>query len=75
MSKIDWSKELETIQNHLRAGGKIMVSTYTQSKIYGPNCVEMFLAKSNGLYVKRGKKSVDCINHCKIVFSKLPVAA
>lgn len=71
MNKIDWSKELETIQNHLRAGGKIMVSTYTQSKIYGPNCADMFSAKPDGLYVKRGRKYVDCINHSHIQFSKL----
>ena len=38
----------DEIQKHLHAGGRVQISTYTQSKIYGPKCADMFKTNNHG---------------------------
>lgn len=52
---------------HLEAGGLIIVGSYTRPVKYTRKHASMFVAKKDGLYVKRGK-SLDCLNFSPIGF-------
>ena len=58
---------LEKIQNHLKQGGTVVVSTYCRAwQFDGPKYAEYFRQDSKGsLYMRRGK-SWDCIDYCAI---------
>ena len=47
---------LRAIQQHLQAGGSVMIPTYTKCTVYRPKHAAMFgVSRTNGLYVMRGK--------------------
>lgn len=67
-----WSEartQLRKIVNHLEAGGRVMVATYTKATVFDARHVEKFKATKSGLYAQYGKRW-DCIDGCAIRFSK-----
>jgi hypothetical protein len=62
-------ERLAEIQEHLQAGGQVMVCTAWKATIYDKRHVEWFSATEKDLYVRRGKTK-DCLNYTTIKFSK-----
>ena len=62
-------ERLAQIQQHLTAGGKVMIVTYAKATIYDQRHVGWFTATETDLYVRRGKGK-DCLNFTPIKFSK-----
>lgn len=61
-------RRVEGIQSHLRAGGTVLVSTYTHSTQYNkPGHADLFKATRSGVYALHGKKWL-CIDGCSITF-------
>ena len=59
-------KRFNTIDQHLKNGGSILICTYTRATKYTPKHREMFmLGKSGSVYVQRGK-NWDSIDFCGI---------
>ncbi len=56
-----------SINAHLAAGGRIQVTTYTLSTIYGPHFHGKIVAGKTGVYAPQGKSKVD-ISFCGIRF-------
>jgi hypothetical protein len=65
MSKFDANEFAGRINDHLAAGGKVMVGTHLRSTIYGPKHAGWFSADAKGdLRVRRGR-GTDCIGFAK----------
>jgi len=69
METIKPAELLPKIQETLRSGLRVQVSTHLQSTVYDQRHAEMFKAKGNSLFVQRGK-SWDCIDYCSIRFER-----
>lgn len=63
-----WARARRTvrlIQQHLAAGRKVVICTYTKAVKYDKRHISMFKAAKNGAFVQRGK-NWDCIDGCTI---------
>lgn len=52
-------KLFAAITEHLKAGGRVQVSTYTHSTVYQPKHLAMFRCGKTGVYVQSGKRWND----------------
>ena len=53
----------------LRAGGAVLVCTYTRATKYDSRHVDYFKVTDSGLYVRSGKRW-NCIDYCAIRFGR-----
>lgn len=63
------AERLAEIQEALRAGLRVQVTTYLKSTVYDGRHLAMFKATEKSLYVQRGK-NWDCIDYCGIRFER-----
>lgn len=62
------------IVEHLRAGGHVMLGTYTRATEYKPQHADWFAIVGHNVYVRQGKSRV-CIDGCAVRFSRLAKSA
>ena len=65
---------LPKIQETLKSGLRVQVSTHLRSTVYDERHAGMFKASGRSLYVQRGK-NWDCIDYCSIRFESAKVVA
>lgn len=58
-------RKFRDIAQHLNAGGRVQVSTYTRSVVY--RSLDWFVLKGASVYVRRGR-GLDCIDYSGIQF-------
>lgn len=64
--KLNAEKFASEINDHLTAGGKVMVGTHTRATVYGPKHSGWFSADSRGdLRVRQGRGTV-CLGGAKL---------
>jgi hypothetical protein len=57
----------DKIMETLKAGGAVIVATYTKATQYDARHIEYFKLSGKSLYVRRGKHW-DCIDYCALRF-------
>lgn len=58
-------RKYRDIAQHIAAGGRVMVATCTQAKVYAS--IDHFILGKSSLYVRRGKGK-DCIDYSNISY-------
>ncbi len=61
--------KLNQIQESLKAGLRVQVTTYLKSTVYDSRHVGMFKVAGKSLYAQHGRRW-DCIDYCSIRFEK-----
>jgi hypothetical protein len=62
-------QRVKTIQDHLKAGGSVLMCTHCKQTRFDPKHIGMFSASRNGAFVQRGRSN-DCIDGVTFLFSK-----
>ncbi len=66
MNDLTKEERFNKIIETLKAGGRVVLATYTRATVYDQRHIEMFKFKGDSMYVRRGRKAWDCFDGCGI---------